>query len=123
MCYWLRLLCIIAALVAGDLEWTQYSDRADLPMSKRARDNIREKLKAVDPNDLSPHERETYERLSAILNEEVVQEDGVGMELLLVPLLFAIVGVALYVSANRSQPAGSVVNMNEAREARLKKFT
>ena len=117
----LAILSWMFPLTYCQAEWTQYSDRADLPMSKKARDRIRDKLSGVDPDKLSAEHRVTFDRLSEILNEDHEHKDSVGYELLIVPLLFIIACIAVCY-ASRSNPVLKEVNMDEAREARLKKF-
>jgi len=122
---YMHLALLVPMMVcAQQAEWTQYSDRADLPMSKRARDKIRNKLNGVDPEALSPQNRQTYDRLKEILFEEEYdpKQDQIGMELLLIPVIFILAGLAIYWSSTRRQPI-ALVNMEEARDARIKKFT
>ena len=121
--HFIRLLhALLIPLAVSQAEWTKYSDRADLPMSKKARDRIKEKLKEVDPSKLSSEHRETYNKLSEILNEDHSNQDSVGFELLIIPALFVIAGLALCYASSRSNQLPKEVNMDEAREARLKKF-
>ena len=110
-------------LARSEIQWTQYSDRADIPKSKKARDRMREKLKEIDPSRLPADDRAAYERLSEILNEDFVEPESVGLELLFIPMVFAIVGFGVYLKLNRHQQTlANPVDMQEARYARLKKF-
>mmetsp|Transcript_4532 Transcript_4532/g.9975 ORF Transcript_4532/g.9975 Transcript_4532/m.9975 type:complete len:169 (-) Transcript_4532:28-534(-) len=51
----LVMLCSVRTLHAElDLQWTQYSDAAELPMSNRWRDEMRRQLMSLESNDLTP---------------------------------------------------------------------
>jgi len=113
-----RMKLVLLTLASAEFEWTKYSDRADLPMSKNARDRMREKLREVDPERISEEQKVAYYRLKELLDESPVEDDAIGLELLLVPLMFLLIVVFL-----RSRQAPVPVDMDEAREARLKKFT
>jgi hypothetical protein len=119
------LLLFMTSLVSCEIQWTQYSDRADIPKSKKARDRMRAKLKEIDPSRLPVDDRAAYDRLSDILNEDLVEPDeAIGLELLFVPMVFAIVGLGVYLKLSRQAQLQALqpVDMDEAREARLKRF-
>ena len=117
------LLLLALSLVACEIQWTQYSDRADIPKSKKARDRMREKLKEIDASRLTTEDRAAYFRLSEILSEDLIEPETVGLEILFVPMVFAIVAFGVYLKLSRQeQQIVNPVDMNEAREARLKKF-
>jgi hypothetical protein len=112
-------------IVRADLDWTQYSDRAALPMSKNARDRMRDSLESIDRAKLSVKHLETYDQLNQALREDLDSQneadEELGMELLLVPLIFLVAASFIYRASMSSQI--NRVNMDETRDARLKKFT
>ena len=55
-------------------EWTQYSDSASLPMSKRYRDDMREKLTKIDIASLNEVDRRKVLKLRHLLTE--VEDDS-----------------------------------------------
>ncbi|CAD7953646.1 unnamed protein product [Amoebophrya sp. A25] len=49
-------------------DWTSYSEQADMPMSAEWRASMREKLRQVDPEALSPEQKIRYKQLMRQLN-------------------------------------------------------
>jgi len=62
-----------------DLTWTQYSDRADLPQSKKWRDNMIDKLRRVDVDKLTPEEKAKYRALYRQLEPDMKDASHGGM--------------------------------------------
>ena len=132
------LVVLELTIVAGlDLDWTSYSDRADLPMSQQWREEMRGKLSRVDTSTLSPEKKRQFQALWARLSDEPTGGgvfDSLPLENLMVPLL-VVAGVLILWVQNGAAPAkvsgsqlggaasgsGTVLSQ-EAREARLRRF-
>ena len=56
-----------------EVSWTQYSDRAALPQSLRAREELREQLGRVNSERLSPAEKIRLRQLKRLLNEVIAE--------------------------------------------------
>ena len=65
-------LLLFTPLVLADFtaDWTSYSDSADLPMSEKWRSEMRDKLKKVDVDSLSPEQKERYKEMMFQLRED-----------------------------------------------------
>lgn len=118
------LMTFMTSLCTCELKWTSYSDRADLPMSKKARDSLREQLNLVKVDYLSTQDKAKYHRIKKALEEDnssYGHESGVGMELLIVPIVFIICGLLI---AYKLRKSNVIIPDNQStREARIKKFT
>mmetsp|Transcript_158333 Transcript_158333/g.303847 ORF Transcript_158333/g.303847 Transcript_158333/m.303847 type:complete len:147 (-) Transcript_158333:41-481(-) len=135
----LWLLSASLGTLALDLEWTSYSDRADLPMSQQWRDEMKARLAKIDTTKLSAEQKRKFKKLWSRLDGSP-DTDG-GMDMSFAPLL-VVGGLAAAFWWYNSQQQGSgpsaasgtptpiPVNTGregsamaaEAREARLRRF-
>eukprot|EP00929_Paragymnodinium_shiwhaense_P082187 TRINITY_DN4322_c0_g5_i1.p1 TRINITY_DN4322_c0_g5~~TRINITY_DN4322_c0_g5_i1.p1 ORF type:complete len:195 (+),score=24.43 TRINITY_DN4322_c0_g5_i1:64-648(+) len=65
---WLLASTALPTVAAIDMEWTSYSDKADLPMSSQWREEMKAKLSRVDTSKLSAKEKMQYKTLWRKLN-------------------------------------------------------
>ena len=67
--------CLLVSRVDGfHAEWEQYSDSASLPMSKRYRDELREKLSKIKMDSLDADNRRKVEKLKRLLEGDTEEE-------------------------------------------------
>mmetsp|Transcript_54708 Transcript_54708/g.162842 ORF Transcript_54708/g.162842 Transcript_54708/m.162842 type:complete len:198 (-) Transcript_54708:47-640(-) len=145
----LRLAAIWWALsqaggaAAIDLEWTKYSDRADLPMSRQWREEMKAKLSKVDTSSLSSEQKKKFKALWRRLNGEdepasafSLDTSGPFLALLVVGAAVAYVwqtsqqgsagaakaGAPTPIPAGAAGTSGGAALASEAREARLRRF-
>eukprot|EP00928_Gymnodinium_smaydae_P031296 TRINITY_DN23008_c0_g1_i2.p1 TRINITY_DN23008_c0_g1~~TRINITY_DN23008_c0_g1_i2.p1 ORF type:complete len:188 (+),score=47.83 TRINITY_DN23008_c0_g1_i2:105-668(+) len=143
---WLPLLASFLALLllqpqtvrALDLEWTKYSDAADLPMSTQWREDMKAKMSRIDTTKLNPRQKMQYKTLWRKLNGVSRDDDSGFGELISSGLPWLLLGAAgllyyFYTNAEstpgpaatlRAAPPGEVgapVN-DAARAARLRRF-
>mmetsp|Transcript_81195 Transcript_81195/g.161012 ORF Transcript_81195/g.161012 Transcript_81195/m.161012 type:complete len:162 (-) Transcript_81195:78-563(-) len=76
---WLLLLWT-GRVLAVDVSWTSYSDRADLPMSTQWREEMKAKLAKVDTDALSPEQKKKYKVLVRKLNGESEAAPTLGLD-------------------------------------------
>mmetsp|Transcript_10889 Transcript_10889/g.24740 ORF Transcript_10889/g.24740 Transcript_10889/m.24740 type:complete len:174 (+) Transcript_10889:52-573(+) len=95
---WMRCLLPLVLLhgaVAIEMEWTSYSDRADLPMSTAWREQMKAKMQKIDTDALSPAERAKYKALWKRLEGEPSSERGGRLGI--PPVVLIIAGCCLIV--------------------------
>jgi hypothetical protein len=125
----LRFLVIISCWAGGHglkAEWTQLSEAASLPMSKKYRDELRDKIARLDMAKLNEVEKANIRKIKRMLDEPEVYDDedelerprmNVGFMLIL-----AIAGGVVYWwnrTAKREIPGPAP---NGLRDARLRKY-
>eukprot|EP00439_Symbiodinium_sp_Y106_P079112 s1350_g17.t2 len=58
------LCAFLLTIVSGmEMDWTSYSDRADLPMSQKWREDMKDKLSSVDTAKLTPEQKRKFKEL------------------------------------------------------------
>ncbi|CAJ1368021.1 unnamed protein product [Effrenium voratum] len=77
----LALVALLSWSCAGpagsvELEWLSYSDRADLPMSQRWREEMQAKLSKVDTSKLSPEQKRKFKELWRRVGDHPDQGDA-----------------------------------------------
>lgn len=133
------LACVCCGL---DIKWSQYSNRASLPRSKRWRDEMREKLANVDLDAVAASDRDTVRWLKGVLDDDLIDEQGSWSETItaFLPLLAVGCAVAWFVlqtvhingtrlggirheaSDGYQSEASTTRDINRMREARLRKL-
>eukprot|EP00927_Polykrikos_kofoidii_P050944 TRINITY_DN44775_c0_g1_i1.p1 TRINITY_DN44775_c0_g1~~TRINITY_DN44775_c0_g1_i1.p1 ORF type:complete len:156 (+),score=26.38 TRINITY_DN44775_c0_g1_i1:184-651(+) len=111
----LILVPMISQLPTGsgiDMEWTKYSDAADLPMSERWYEDMRQRLATIDTEKLSPQMKMKYKQLSRRLNKRPGGDDGGEdgdwwQQPHVVVLLLLVVGVAYWLYNGGATVGGS----------------
>ena len=112
--------------VHAELRWTQYSDRASLPKSKRERDRLRDLLSRVNEEYLtSAEDKRRYADLKAIFQEaEGMEQEASSLSSGGLTVILGLLGIAvallLFKRWSNAQPLPTFDDL--AREARLKKF-
>merc|ERR1711879_1098795 len=118
-------------------EWTSYSDRADLPMSRQWREEMKSKLSKVDTSKLNAEQKRQYKKLWGRLNGDAGGSSGIDTSF---PWILVLVGgaiLAYWWKMQKEAPAVSTTSPSpipvgstsgagelgkEAREARLRRF-
>ncbi len=118
----LLILVTLTTIVQSELRWTQYSDRASMPKSKRERDRLRELLSKVNEAYLtSSEDKRRFADLQAIFAADDVMEaeaDRPSDYTAVLVGLAAVTAVALYLYR---RPVA--VFDEQARQLRLNRFT
>eukprot|EP00930_Biecheleria_cincta_P098961 TRINITY_DN90612_c0_g1_i1.p1 TRINITY_DN90612_c0_g1~~TRINITY_DN90612_c0_g1_i1.p1 ORF type:complete len:153 (-),score=29.76 TRINITY_DN90612_c0_g1_i1:23-481(-) len=128
-------------VAAVELDWTSYSDRADLPMSQQWRDEMKAKLSSIDTSKLSTEKKKKFKQLWRRINGEDADSGGSGLEAPGIGFAVLVVGAALaYVWQTKpwasnttgmslgstSSPAGGMpadpARAAELRELRMRRF-
>lgn len=113
-------LCVGASALQA--EWTQYSESASLPMSKKYRDQLRERLQGIDESMLPPDQQAKIARLKLLLNEEPVAETERFPQF--VPFLMLVSGgaIAYFVYLRFKNTVILTPTPDELRKSRMLKY-
>ena len=121
-----NLLFLLLVAVQSEVRWTQYSDRASMPKSKRERDRLRDLLSRVNEEHLtSTEDKQRYADLKSIFQEDDVidqQTNGIWLDrnTIVVGLVGILAAIVLFKRWSSTPPSQTLDDA--AREARLKKF-
>ena len=116
----LLFLCIGASALQAD--WTQYSESASLPMSKKYRDQLRERLQGIDESILPPDQQAKIAKLKLLLNEEPIEEP---QQMSPSPLFFMLVSagaIAYFVYLRFKNTLILTPSPDELRKSRISKY-
>jgi hypothetical protein len=117
---------LLTTPILSELTWTQYSDRASLPKSKRERDRLRDLLSRVNEAYLnSPEDRQRYRDLKQIFDDDddMVEYSPGRLSSSTVAVSVVVTVLAVLIVFNYKRPQLQNVVDEELRQARLKKFT
>jgi hypothetical protein len=115
-------LCI--TLIFGEfMKWTSYSDRSELPMSKQARDEMRQNLLKIKRENLNASDKKKYDDFMAALNQSNTSSKTEPFITLKTLLIFMFIGalVAFYLWKGLKQTV-KMFDEND-RNIRLKKYS
>lgn len=118
-------LLLLFSVLPAEFTWTQYSDRASLPKSKRERDRLRDLLSRVNEAYLnSAEDRQRYRDLKRIFDEDdVMVEQSQAMWRSSAIALVGLLVLLLVFAVSKCKQSEAMPVDAELREARLKKFT
>eukprot|EP00397_Hematodinium_sp_SG-2012_P030822 GEMP01032672.1.p1 GENE.GEMP01032672.1~~GEMP01032672.1.p1 ORF type:complete len:163 (-),score=25.50 GEMP01032672.1:1651-2100(-) len=105
----LRSFLYISFAYALDMTWTKYSDAADLPLSQKWRDDMRDKLRQVDVDALPPDRKEQYKKLWARLTPRDQDVDDDSGSFNYIPLIAVGCCIAAFIYMNNRGPQGQAV--------------
>lgn len=98
-------------------EWIPASDSASLPMSKKYRDDLRDRLAKIDLKSVGTKERENIERLKRLLAEPFTDSDPAPVSWgTIFAIISAISLLILFLYKKRSQIIPSAEELRRVRE-------
>jgi hypothetical protein len=125
----LLVLGILSDIAEGlKAEWIQLSESASLPMSKKHRDDLREKISRLDAMKLNEADRAKIDKLKRMLEEPTddyhdyddLDISSIGKTLFIV-LIFAVSASVVYMRGKQI-PSIPGVSSEELRKARVRKY-
>ena len=119
------VLCWVAGL-GLKAEWTQLSEAASLPMSKKYRDDLREKLARLDVGKLGETDRAKIRKIQRMLDGPEDQQEGDKIEFKsntwLVLVVAGVGGIAFWWKKKNKRESLPGPSQDDLRDARLKKY-
>ena len=103
-------------------EWTQYAESASLPMSKKYRDDLRERISRIDVEALTGEERSNMKKLLRMLSEDYSQEEvsrGGRWWVGVLPVVALATGVYIYYLKREALTIPTADELRRAREAKF----
>ncbi|CAE7207040.1 unnamed protein product [Symbiodinium sp. CCMP2456] len=127
--------CLLTIVAGMEMDWTSYSDRADLPMSQKWREDMKDKLSSVDTAKLTPEQKRKFKELWRRVNGDP-QPAGESVPLAGVAAVALLLGAGAYmwltkpqshikehsVSAGTARPPADPARSAELRELRMRRF-
>ncbi len=102
-------------------EWIEMSESASLPMSKKYRDDLRDRLERLDVERLSGKDRQAIENLKRLLREDEGQPNVSYLFKVLLPMIAIVGGITWYIR-NRRNPGLPGPSPDDLRFARVRKY-
>ncbi|CAE7787950.1 unnamed protein product [Symbiodinium necroappetens] len=95
--------CLLTIVAGMEMDWTSYSDRADLPMSQKWREDMKDKLSSVDTAKLTPEQKRKFKELWRRVSGEP-QPAGESVPLVGVAAVALLLGAGAYMWLTKPKP-------------------